>query len=322
MTFHEVRFPDDISYGSRGGPRFSTAVVKLRSGAEERVARFSYPLHAYDVSYGIKSWEQLQAARDFFIARGGAAYGFRYKDFADYSSDPAATPNASTPAFDDVVIGTGDGTETQFQLRKLYEPGTHVVSRAITKPVAGTVKAGIDGVEKTAGTDFTVDTTSGVLTFTPAPGSGLDVTAGFEFDVPVRFDEDVDQNGLEIEIEAFEEGSIRRIPLLEFYVDRPITSDPMPMGGSDVLAFSSDITLTAAHNRFLVLNPSVAGLSVFLQDPTDLQTGGPQKYFVNIGAFSVTIKTSAGGTIFTLPAGDGATLLLATLSGAKTWYAF
>ena len=84
MGFHEVRFPTNISYGARGGPSFNTAVIVLDSGAEERIPRWSTPRYKFDASYGIRSFDDLEAVIDFYIAMLGPAYGFRWKHWLHY----------------------------------------------------------------------------------------------------------------------------------------------------------------------------------------------------------------------------------------------
>ena len=58
---------------------------------------------------------------------------------------------------------------------------------------------------------WTLDAATGIVTFTTAPGSGVIVRAGFEFDVPVRFDTDT----LDVTLDIERLGSITSIPLLE-----------------------------------------------------------------------------------------------------------
>jgi uncharacterized protein (TIGR02217 family) len=109
----------------------------------------------------------------------------------------------------DQAIGTGDGTTTAFQLVKRYASGSQTWTRAIAKPVAGTVRIALGGVEQPSG--WSVDTTTGIVTFSTAPSSGVAITAGFEFDVPVRFDTDA----LDVTLDLERLGSITSIPLLE-----------------------------------------------------------------------------------------------------------
>ena len=205
MAFHEVRFPDDISRGARGGPERRTQIVELASGDEERNASWANSRRRYDVAYGIRRADDLAVVVAFFEARNGRLHGFRWKDWADWKSClPSGTPAATNQS-----IGTGDGATTDFQLVKVYGSGSQSWTRTITKPVASTVKVAIDGTEQTSG--WSVDTTTGIVTFTSAPAAGAAITAGFEFDVPVRFDTDT----LDITLDIERLGSITSIPLLE-----------------------------------------------------------------------------------------------------------
>lgn len=203
--FHEVRFPEAISFGSSGGPRFATTVVETISGYEQRNADWQQARTFYDVGTGLKTESDLFELLAFFRARRGRAYGFRFKDWTDYrSADPSDAP---TPA--DQAIGTGDGATTTFQLTKRYVSGATTFDRVIRKPVAGTVQVALNGVEAMSG--WSVEVTTGIVTFTTPPGSGVAVTAGFEFDVPVRFRDD----SLAISLETFAAGDAPSVGLIE-----------------------------------------------------------------------------------------------------------
>lgn len=205
MAFHEVRFPDNISRGARGGPRRLTQVIELASGDEERNGSWANSRRVYDVSYGIRNANDLDSVVHFFESRMGRLYGFRFKDWLDYKS--CKPMQISLPM--DQVIGTGDGLQTQFQLVKVYASGAQSWTRTITKPVADTVRVALAGVEQASG--WSVSTSTGIVTFSAAPGVGVTVTAGFQFDVPVRFD--TDQLDVTLDIERL--GSIPSIPLIE-----------------------------------------------------------------------------------------------------------
>ena len=219
MAFHEVRFPDNISGGARGGPERRTQIVELASGDEERNASWANSRRRYDVAYGIRRADDLAAVVAFFEARNGRLHGFRFKDWADHKS---CLPSA-TPAPTDQAIGTGNGTITAFQLVKRYTSGAQSRSRAIAKPVTGTVRIALSGVEQPSG--WSIDSTTGVVSFGAAPGSGVAITAGFEFDVPVRFDSDV----LDVTLDLEQLGSITSIPLLELRRSRPVTPPCRPI---------------------------------------------------------------------------------------------
>ncbi|MHA1523449.1 MAG: phage distal tail protein, Rcc01695 family [Alphaproteobacteria bacterium] len=207
MSFHEIKFPTDLALGATGGPERRTNIVTLASGFEERNAVWADSRRRYDAGYGIKSLDNLHAIIAFFEARLGRLHGFRWKDRADFKSLAPQGPVGDQ----DGALGTGDGSTTAFQLVKTYSSGAQTYARTIKKPVAGTVKVALDGAGQTETTDFTVDSTTGIVTFVAAPGAGVAVTAGFEFDVPVRFDSDQ----LDIDIASFQAGVIPSIPIVE-----------------------------------------------------------------------------------------------------------
>jgi uncharacterized protein (TIGR02217 family) len=205
VAFHEIRFPDNISRGARGGPERRTQVVELASGDEERNASWANSRRRYDVAYGIRRADDLAAVVAFFEARNGRLFGFRYKDWADYKS--SLPSQAITPA--DQQIGTGTGSLKTFQLAKRYTSGAQTWTRTIAKPVTGTVRVALGMVEQVSG--WTLDSTTGAVTFTTAPSNAVIVRAGFEFDVSVRFDTDM----LDVTLDIERLGSITSIPLLE-----------------------------------------------------------------------------------------------------------
>src|SRR6476646_2073367 len=207
-AFHEILFPLDIALKSAGGPQRRTDVVALGSGAEERNARWAHSRRRYDAGYGVKTFDALSQVIAFFEERRGRLYGFRWRDRLDHSS---AAPDAMVAATDQ-PIGTGDGATATFALSKTYGALYSPYERPIAKPVPGSVRLAVAGVEATEGTDFTVDTTTGVVTFLAGhvPAVGAAVTAGFLFDVPVRFDTDYLGGALS----AFAAGAIPQIPLV------------------------------------------------------------------------------------------------------------
>jgi uncharacterized protein (TIGR02217 family) len=208
--FHEILFPLDIALRSAGGPQRRTDIVALGSGREERNARWAHSRRRYDAGYGVKTLEALSEVVAFFEERRGMLYGFRWRDRLDRSSGAGEVTAA------DQVIGTGDGTTAAYQLVKTYGSIHAPYQRPIVKPVVGSVRVAVDGVEKTEDTDFSVDATTGVVTFLTGhiPAAGEAVTAGFLFDVPVRFDTDY----LEVDLSAFAAGAIPKIPLVEIRI--------------------------------------------------------------------------------------------------------
>ena len=212
MSFHETRFPTAISRASSGGPERRTDVVVLGSGAEERNARWANSRRSYNAGYGVKSLNDLNAVIAFFEERRGRLHGFRWRDPADCKS----CPPESTPTALDQVIGTGDGSTVAFQLVKTYGSAFNPWSREINKPVDGSVLVAVNGATQAPGTAYTADPTTGLIAFQPGhvPAASAIITAGFEFDVPVRFDTDK----LEINILGFRHGAIPSIPIVEIRI--------------------------------------------------------------------------------------------------------
>jgi uncharacterized protein (TIGR02217 family) len=207
--FHETRFPTAISRAAHGGPERRTDVVVLGSGAEERNSRWANSRRSWNAGYGVKSLDDLHAVIAFFEERRGRLHGFRWRDPMDFKS----CPPQGTPTALDQLIGTGDGATAFFQLTKTYGSAFNPWARDIKKPVAGTVLVAVAAATQTPATDYTIDHTTGIVTFNPGhiPGIGQSITAGFEFDVPVRFDTD----RLEINLQGFRHGAIPSIPIVE-----------------------------------------------------------------------------------------------------------
>jgi uncharacterized protein (TIGR02217 family) len=206
MGFHEVRFPTSLSFGSAGGPQRRTEVVTLANGFEERNTPWAHSRRRYDAGLGMRSLDDIAVLIAFFEARQGQLNGFRWKDWADYKSGSPST--AVTPT--DQVIGTGNGINRVFALAKTYGSGGHSYVRPIAKPVSGTIRIAVNGAELPASA-FAADAASGTITLAIAPGVGVAVQAGFEFDVPVRFDTDQ----IVTSVASFQAGDVPSVPVVE-----------------------------------------------------------------------------------------------------------
>ena len=206
MSFHEVRLPARLAFGSTGGVERRTEIVTLVSGYERRSTPWVQGRRRYLIGANLRSLDDMAALTGFFEARRGRLFGFRFRDFADFKS---CAPGAVVSAGDQ-ALGTGDGVRTRFDLVKRYGEAEDAVVRRVRKPVVGTVQVAVAGVELDAG-GFTVDAATGEVTLAVAPPVGAAVTAGFEFDVPVRFDAD----RIEVTLESFEAGRMAAVPLIE-----------------------------------------------------------------------------------------------------------
>jgi uncharacterized protein (TIGR02217 family) len=174
------RFPEDISYGSKGGPWVPVERFTPDSGAIIRNRRWAYSYHKADVAYGVTSIAKLEDLLYFWHVVG-PEIGFRYKDWSDFKT----CRRAETPTKDDVNIGTGTGAPATFQLVKKYVRGAYQRSRKILKPISGTVLVAYGGVLQTEGVGFTINYATGILS--GSPGAGVAVTWGGEFDLPMIF---------------------------------------------------------------------------------------------------------------------------------------
>ena len=202
MAFDEVRLPVRLAFGSTGGVERRTEVVTLASGHERRSTSWAHGRRRSLIGAGLRSLDEVAELTAFFEARRGRLRGFRFRDACDFRScRPGGTVGP-----EDQVIGVGDGTRRGFALVKAYGD----VLRPIRKPVDGTVRVAVGGTEIDAGA-FVVGASDGEIELETAPPDGAVVTAGFEFDTPVRFDAD----RIEATLEGFGAGRLVAVPLIE-----------------------------------------------------------------------------------------------------------
>ncbi len=211
-AFHDVRFPFELGFGAAGGPAFSTQVVVTGSGAEQRNSQWSDARLEYDAGLGLRSEADLSRLLAFFRARRGQAHGFRFLDPLDNSSAAEGTAPAAT----DQLLGVGDGGTTRFALVKRY--GDDGLGddppqiRRITRPWPETLLMAVDGVSQAGGWSLA---DGGMIEFAAAPPAGATVTAGYRFDVPVRFATD----RIEVSIAGWRAGELPSVPLIEIRED-------------------------------------------------------------------------------------------------------
>lgn len=210
MSFHEIRFPAALSFGSSGGPERRTDIVTLANGYEERNAPWSQSRRRYDAGVSMRSLDDIETLLAFFEARQGQLFGFRWKDWSDHKS---CAPTLQV-AFTDQLLARGDAETKTFQLIKTYRSGLQFSSRVISKPVSGTVRVGVNGSALQEGIDYSVDLETGRITLSEAPVQEAEVTAGFEFDVPVRFDTD----RISTSVASFQAGDMPNVPVVELRV--------------------------------------------------------------------------------------------------------
>lgn len=201
-AFHEVSLPLPFALGASGGPERRVDIVTLGSGREIRNTPWAHGRRRYDVGGAVRTLDELHALIAFYEARRGKLHGFRFRDPFDWKS---CAPSAQLAA-NDQVIGAGDGIRTAFQLVKNY--GDYV--REIAKPIAPSVRIAIAGDELGA-ESFSVNAATGVVTLLAAPAEAANISAGFMFDTPVRFDID----RLDLSLDGFGAGRAVAVPLIE-----------------------------------------------------------------------------------------------------------
>ena len=199
--FDDVAFPIEIGAEASVSPTFSTNIVTSASGFEFRNANWAQARLRFDAGPGVRGDAELETLIAFFRARRGPAIGFRFRDQYDFSSNAMS----GTPTATDQLLATGDGVRDRFELVKSYSSGEQ---RRITRPAPGTVRVAVDGVELVTG--WTLEP-GGVVQFADAPDESLEVTAGFLFDVPVRFAEEQ----IEVNRATFLAGEAPSVPLIE-----------------------------------------------------------------------------------------------------------
>jgi len=289
MAFHNVQLDPDISYGASGGPAYGTTIQTTASGHEYRVARQARARRRYQFDKLLMEPTEWGALIDFWVARRGHLHGFRFKDWSDYTT---ATDGVSARTNLDVVLGTGDGLETQFQLVKVYDfGGFNPFAEPITLPVAGTLAVAVAGSPTTS---YTVTNPGGLITFASAPALGAVVTAGFEFDRSVRFNQSDETMSLRLDrgylatwagISCVEQLDEEQSPELWY-----------PGGASPTISTAQDVVLTFELELWTITNTSVTTINAFLPAP-DRVVGGPRLFVINVpsgSAGAVQVRTDAG----------------------------
>ncbi len=221
LEFEETQFPDGISYGAKGGPRFNTGVVVASSGFEQRNVNWTAARGEWDVAHGLKTTAEAAELIAFFRAMRGRATGFRFKDWSDYRHDMTDPLNATPHSF-----FQGDGVTVNIQLAKVYQVGTSSITRDITKPIDGTFTlytgAGAPIIwfpltevpSSPAAFEYTIDYTTGAILLGGTPPTSAFFTGWTgEFDVPVRFDTD----SMDVVIDNFDSHNWQ-VPVVEIRV--------------------------------------------------------------------------------------------------------
>lgn len=320
MAFHDVRFPTDISYGFEAGPTAATIVQRTSSGHEYRATRQSQMPRRFRASRELLTTEQWSEVLDFVIGRRGALHGFRFKDWSDFTT---AEDGVAAPAHNDVIIGSGNGTTTQFQLLKTYDAtGPAPYARKLAYPVSGTVSVGLNGVDQ--GSGWTVNST-GVVTFATAPAPGDVVTAGCEFDVPVRLAEST-ESWMAGAYQSHERLSWSSFELVEI-IDTDLQAETWWPGGSagtdgssGWLQLSSAMTINSLTHVWPI--EPVGATQTLILPPPDTYAGGVVFLVMcRTGSYNVRVDDHFGVNITTVTAGNAKRIILLRTPTSAYWVA-
>lgn len=312
-TFVNEKFPIDYSAGSSGGPGYDSNILRAQNGQIVVVRRQAAPIHEYQVSFDTRALSVISSAKAFLLAMEGAAYSFRFQDLWDFNSSVAgytikdgsgAVVQGTSPTNLDQVIGIGDGSTTTFQLVKRYATTSKGYNRPIRLPISGTVTVALNGVNQASG--WTVNLTTGVITFTTPPGVAVVITAGFEFDVMVmctaRTDRQTAIEGDDITVGTIS-FSLEEVPNPNAYDE-----DRRLGGWNAAVTMSANVTLDA-HTMGERLDPQSAGLKAFLPALSDMPDGG--------GPIKVIHNANATNSLLVRDSGD--TTTVATIAATETW---
>ena len=171
--FIEERFPTNISLGMRGGPEFSTMISQSFSGYEVRNINWLESRNKYEISKSITNENDLEQILSFFQICKGRGIGFRFKDHADFMAK-------------NQLLFESDGKTLTFPIYKTYKLGILTYKRRIFKPVMGSIKLAMCEAK----VKYSVDYVNGIIKLEKPLSQGCKVSGSYEFDVPVRFNND------------------------------------------------------------------------------------------------------------------------------------
>lgn len=324
MSFHNDLFPETVSRGSATGPGFRTSVQKLDGGAENRVGLWSGARHRYNMAKGIRTPEELHAVKEFYMARQGALHSFPVKDPLDHTSNPTdpSYRNAAGTQDQPCSPSQGDGSNTTFQLVKSYTSGAITLSRPITKPTSGTISVWVNSVLQTETTHYTLDYSTGVLTFLVAIADTHDVEWSGNFHVEGRFEEQTDE-WLQASVDGFDYSSIPSIGVIEITNTDPGYTHEQFFGGSHEQDLAGVLVLSLAQAHFYGINTTGVDGAVKLPVSTSHPQGGPIFTIMNTsGSIDLDVQDEDGTVLATLGPAEAvfAYCVKSTAGGTPAWF--
>lgn len=316
MTFHDEALPGCLQYGSVFGNSMNTIYQVGTSGHENRSQGASQARGRYNLLKQLNDADEQAAMNEFFLARRGGFAAWPLKDWKDYTTAP---DNVSTPDMLDQPLGSGNGTQTQFQLQKRYaSTSVNPYDRPLRLPVLATVVIASNGA-LVPSTDYAVDRATGVVTFTTAPALGTALTQGCEFDVPVRFDKTV---------EEFQQNVARGFGVWDpglFECTEDLDSTEWPdigwPGGNYHTELQEDPVAINFHTVMWAFDDIGPDAVAILPNPTDAPGGIFHfSFFVDAGSTrDLDLRNDAGGFVLTILRGTVVSLGLIKTATGNQW---
>ena len=177
-------FPTCPAYGFTVDPFFLVKIIGREGGFELVDRKWQHPRRTFEgVPFGDRAQADIEEILYFWLAVGGMAGAFRFKDFTDFKSCRLDEQISET----DQPLQPLDTSPVTYQLTKQYTRGGLTYTRIIRRPVGSTVVVAneVGAIQ----TDWSLDESTGIIT-KGGTFSGVPTVAGFEFDVWCRFASD------------------------------------------------------------------------------------------------------------------------------------
>lgn len=210
MPYLDILFPEDISFGGRRLTRYSTTVVRSKSGVEQRNKNWAFPLVGWE--FDLSSWDEIRREElaDFLEAIEGKYDTFRFKDPRDFYAGGEIDDLENFTPVTPQPFAVGDGETVAFQLRKSRTKGAKTVWRKVTKPDLASFSLYVD-VALVDPADYSVDAVTGLVTFNEAPADEAVIAWAGKYWIEAR----VDSDDVTEVFESFTTGEFTSIVILE-----------------------------------------------------------------------------------------------------------
>lgn len=303
-------YPGELGVGSRGGPVYNTAIHETRTGEDYRISRWGRPQRVWSAQYGLRNFETIAKFLSFYRARTGAYEGFRFRDPFDWTTAPNGiiSPDPDNQWSHRCLIGASNGVDTQFQLLKTYQHSNYQRPRPITHPIAPNQDGHfahiyVGGVLQVEGTSYTLDYTTGIVTFAAPALAGSQIEWGGTFHVPARFGIEIDERYLAT-VGGTDAWELGQVPIVEIAQDA-VWVDRRHPGGVWKSVIDTDYQISLGAGRLQMIRPTNNDATVYL----------PSVSLHPLGGDILTITNTSVDFLFKLADFDGTIIQTAVTPG-------